>query len=391
MKRRDFIKTSALAGSSLLIPELFARTGKHALLNQSKEKILVIVQWSGGNDGLNTIVPFRNDIYYKLRPKISIKREELILLHQDVGMHPKLAPLQELLENGEMAIIQNVGYPEPDRSHFRSMDIWQSASKSNEYLDTGWIGRMLDFGGTSSDAIEIDDTLSLAMKGEIKKGLALRNLQQASALSKIGMHHCEDAGTHVHDQVSYLRMTLQEATQGIQYLSQVSKKHHTTYLYPNSPFAKELKSVANLIHSGAKTTVYYLTLSGFDTHAFQPLTQNNLFNIYAQAILAFRNDLKSVNRWKDVAVFTFSEFGRRVRENAGKGTDHGTAGVSFVMGGSLLKGGLYGGMPDLTNLIDDDLRHTIDFRQIYSSLLEEWLQVESSPILRQNFEKLKLF
>lgn len=391
MNRRNFIKTTGLASGTLFVPQLFAKS-PFAFANPANDsRILVVIQWSGGNDGLNTVVPFRNDIYYKNRPKIALKRDELLPLTDDLALHPKLDIIKKLWDNGEVAVLENVGYPEPDRSHFRSMDIWHSASDSDEYINTGWLGRWLDQGRVASSAIEMDDSLSLVMKGESQKGLAIRNIDAAKKLAAIGYHIAMDIEPHEHDQISYLRNTLLEGTQGIEYVHSQSKKFASKEIYPATELGKQLKSIAELILSGCTTRVYYVTLGGFDTHAIQPFTQNTLFNQYSQAVNSFRNDLIGGNRWKDVAVLTFSEFGRRVKENAGKGTDHGTAGVSFLFGGNIKNAGLYGGLPDLENLQDGDLTHRLDFRQVYASIIEEWMKEDSEKLLFDKFSPLRVF
>lgn len=387
MKRRDFLKTSALASGALLLPDILRASANNMLAVE--DKILIVIQWSGGNDGLNTVIPIKNDLYYQYRQKIGIRASDALGLTSEVGLHPKLLALREMFDEGELAILQNVGYPEPDRSHFRSMDIWQSASASDVYWSDGWIGRMLDAGFLPQDAIEIDDSLSLALKGKIKKGLAIRDIKQAHQLASIGNHMCD--GAHDHDNVSYLRTTLREATSGIDYIYSQSNKKTSTAAYPITEFGRQMKSTSELIMSGCKTRVYYLTLGGFDTHAGQPGTQNRLFQEYSQAIGALKSDLKKENRWKDVAILTFSEFGRRVKENAGRGTDHGTAGVSFIMGGSIKTPGLYGGMPKLDQLVDGDLIHEIDFRRMYATLLDDWMGVSSAKILSDNFLRIPLF
>lgn len=389
MKRRAFLQTSGLAAASLFVPKLIQATSTPFLLDHTAGRILIVIQWSGGNDGLNTVVPFTNDIYHKLRPTLGLKKDQVLPITDDLALHPKLLALKSMYDNGELAIIENVGYPEPDRSHFRSMDIWQSASESNEYISTGWIGRILDSGKKPEYALEIDDSLSLALKGNDKKGLAIRHMKQAEALRR--MTSSLEIEQHAHDQVSYLQNTLIEAQQGIDYLSAQTGKWTNQAVYPANELGQQLKSIAALINGGCTTTVYYVTMGGFDTHVAQPGTQNRLFDAYAQAIQALRTDLKATQKWKDVAILTFSEFGRRVSENAGKGTDHGTAGVSFLMGGNIKNPGLYGGLPDLENLDNGDLIYKVDFRSVYNALLTDWLKVGTDPIISKKITSIPLF
>ncbi|MFZ4786183.1 MAG: DUF1501 domain-containing protein, partial [Flavobacteriales bacterium] len=185
--------------------------------------------------------------------------------------------------------------------------------------------------------------------------------------------------------------TLIEAQQGIDYLTEQTGKWNNQAVYPVNELGQQLKSIAALINGGCSTTVYYVTLGGFDTHVAQPGTQNRLFDTYAQAVNALRSDLKATGRWNDVAILTFSEFGRRVSENAGKGTDHGTAGVSFILGGNIKNPGLYGGLPDLENLDNGDLIHKVDFRSIYNALLTDWLKVGTDPIISKKISTIPLF
>ena len=391
MKRRDFLQTTALASASLFVPKLITASALDLSQASKNARILIVIQWSGGNDGLNTVIPFTDDLYYKLRPSLAIPKTQILPIGNELGLHPKLLALKDMYDNGELAVVENVGYPEPDRSHFRSMDIWHSASDSNEYVQSGWIGRILDQGLRPDAALEIDDSLSLAMKGEIQKGLAIRNINQAHKLSAISKLVSSAHSEHEHEQVSYLKETLRDAQQGIDYIYDQTGKHVSKTTYPDSELGRQLKSIGELINSGCSTTIYYVTLGGFDTHVGQPGAHNRLFDQYSQAVNALRTDLKLSQKWKDVAILTFSEFGRRVKENAGKGTDHGTAGVSFVMSGGLKNAGIYGGNPDLSTLSDGDLIHKIDFRSLYTTLLDEWLEVDSSKIISKIFGRMGLF
>ncbi len=395
--RRDFLKLSTLASAAFMMPEFLKASGRIIAPGTGKGKVLVVVQLSGGNDWLNTFVPFRNDEYYKARPSIGLQQNELIKITDNAAFNNNLAGLAELYDNGNLAIINSVGYENPVLSHFRSMDIWQGATDATDYSSTGWIGRFLDHTCSPEcakphTAIEIDDSLSLAMKGERLKAIACsnpdilnRSAQNTIARSVTAKHHADE---HRHPNAAFLHKTLVETLQSTDYIYSQSKIYKSASLYPFHEFGTRLKTIAELIISGSETQVYYISLGSFDTHAIQKFSQNRLLKIYSDAIKVFCNDLKLNNRFEDTMVLTFSEFGRRVAQNAGKGTDHGAAGNVFIAGGKLAKSGILNPLPDLKNLEDGNLKYTIDFRQVYATLLENWLQTPSANILGRNFEKL---
>lgn len=396
MNRRDFLNVSGLASTSLLIPSFLSDFKVNKLFKTRTGKVLVVVQWSGGNDGLNTIIPYRNDIYYKSRPTLGIKNTEVLKVRDDLGFNPALQPLQSLYDNGLMTIVNSVGYPNPDRSHFRSMDIWHTASSSDEYLSTGWIGRYLDSNCNNCEvpyhALEVDDSLSLALKGAKRNGFAASNPEQLKRatgnkfLQAVAKNADPD---HAEENVAYLYKVMIETQQSADYLYQQAKVHESNVTYPQTEFAKDLKQIAELITSDTDTKIYYVTLSGFDTHANQRNQQERLLKGYAEAMKAFVDDLKQNNLLDDVLIMTFSEFGRRVAQNASNGTDHGTANNLFLIGGKLQKPGFYNAAPDLSNLDEGDLKFDIDFRNIYSTLLDKWLDAPVSQILNGNFKNLQ--
>ena len=397
--RRNFIKKSALATvGGMMIPNFlkaFERQNLGAI--QTSEKVLVIIQLSGGNDGLNTVVPYRNDIYYKSRPSIAIPSEKVLKLNDDLGLNPAMESLRSLYDNGLVSVINNVGYPNPDRSHFRSMDIWQTASESTEYLNTGWIGRYLDANCAGTNcipyrALEIDDTLSLSMKGEKVKALAVEDPEKlykqvtGDFMSKIAKNKPADE----HDNVAYLYKTLAETASSAEFLHTRAKIYKSTSQYPQGELGQRLKTISGLIVSGMPTSVYYVSISGFDTHFNQVNQQERLLRNYADSVNVFVNDLKQNNRFNDVAIMTFSEFGRRVKQNASGGTDHGTANNVFLIGENLKRPKVLNEAPTLTDLDEGDLKFSVDFRQIYASLLQDWLKINDKTILGKNFESLSL-
>jgi uncharacterized protein (DUF1501 family) len=391
--RRDFLKATTLASASLMMPKFLFASGSNILSNGKK---LVVIQFSGGNDGLNCVIPFRTDTYYEMRPDIAIFRDEVLRIRDDAGLNPNLSALADLYNDGNLAIVNTVGYPNPDRSHFRSMDIWQSGSGSNEYLETGWIGRTLDSTCDNKctmphTAIELDDTLSLALKGKNIKGLALRNPKmlyettRQPLLKKIAE---ANSSTSNDTPVDFLHKTLTDTMHSAEYLYSQSKIYSSKAAYPDNYFAKQMKTIAELIISGSETSVYYVSLSGFDTHVLQKGAHSKLLKLYSDTLKIFCNDLKANNHFNDTMILTFSEFGRRVAQNGGKGTDHGTANVVFIAGGGLRKPGLQNNVPDLQNLVDGDLVHTVDFRSVYATILQNWLIADADVILNGAFPKL---
>ncbi|MCO4294350.1 DUF1501 domain-containing protein [Solitalea sp. MAHUQ-68] len=388
MKRRDFIRNTALASGALMIPS-FLKPFELMAAESIGFKRLVIIQLSGGNDGLNTVVPFGDDLYYQKRPSLGIDTDEVIKLTTLQGLNPAMGSLREIYDQGWMSILNGVGYPNPDRSHFRSMDIWQTASGSNEYISTGWIGRYLDSNcvecKSPHTAIEVDDSLSLALKGISNKGIAVRNSDQLYRTTREPFFKLEadDAKQNMlsEDNLGYLYKTMIETYSSAKYINDTAKRYKNTFSYPISAFANELKTVATFINSGLSTRVYYVSLSGFDTHVAQRGQQNRLLKVYSDGVAAFIHDLKQANNLDDTLIMTFSEFGRRVSQNASGGTDHGTANNLFLFGGKLKKPGIYNESPDLKTLDNGDLKFQIDFRNVYATVLDKWLGVDSGLIL----------
>ncbi len=395
MKRRRFLKASALASGSLMIPSFLKGYDLAGNIGNNSGRKLVIVQLSGGNDGLNTIIPFQNDIYYKNRPSLAIPANKVLRLSDELGFNPAMEALRPVFDQGQMCILNNVGYPNPDRSHFRSMDIWHTASGSKQYLQTGWIGRYLDNNCRTCDmpyhALELDDSLSLAMKGAKKSGFAMSN---PKALKRTTDNRflkliAQKSGAHT-DPLSYLYKTMIDTQSSADYLYEKSKVHRSRLSYPNTPFAKDLKQVAELLTADTATQIYYISLSGFDTHAFQQRTQTKLLQKYAEAMAAFIKDLRQNNLFDDTLIMTFSEFGRRVQQNASNGTDHGTANNLYLMSGKLRRAGFYNEAPNLLDLDKGDLKYGIDFRRVYATILERWLETDAKGIIGVGFEALKM-
>lgn len=394
IKRKEFIQIGSLATASMLLPK-FLRAFEGQQIVPPGNKVMVILQLSGGNDGLNTVIPVRNDLYYKARPKLGIDKSKALLLGDEAGLHPALSAFKDLYDDGSLGILNNVGYPNPDRSHFRSMDIWHTASNSNEFWNTGWVGRYLDAQCSGCDkptqAIEIDDILSLSMKGDHLKGIAVRDPKKLYGTSNekffkdINKNHL----TSTEEQpVDYLYKTLAETMSSADYIFKQSKLHPSSADYPKTGLGNSMKTIASLIFSDINTKVYYVSLGSFDTHVGQQDRQERLFKEMNDAIKAFVKDLKANGRFNDVMLFTFSEFGRRVAQNASAGTDHGTANNMFFISGGLKQKGLINEMPNLSDLDEGDLKFNVDFKDVYASLLKKWLGADDKAILGRQHQYL---
>ena len=392
IKRRHFIQVGSLATASMMLPKFLKAFERPAMVPPGN-KVVVVIQFSGGNDGLNTVIPVTNDIYYRERPRLSIQKGEALGITGDAGLNPALEHFRSLYDDGSLGILNGVGYPNPDRSHFRSMDIWQSASDSNEYINTGWLGRYLDAQCKGCDkptqALEIDDILSLAMKGNERKGLAFKDPRRLYSSSNerfykdINSSHSKGEET-----VDYLYKTMSETLSSADYIYEQSRLHPTGQAYPNSELGKNLKTIASLILSDINTKVYYVSLGSFDTHVNQAAQQKRLFTELNEAVKSFTNDLKKNNRFQDVLLMTFSEFGRRVSQNASNGTDHGTANNMFFISGALKEKGILNPLPDLSNLQEGDLKHAIDFKNVYATVLNKWLGTDDKEILGKKYDYL---
>ena len=309
MDRRKFIINSTIASSSLMIPG-FLKASNVGPLNKSRSgKNLVVIQLSGGNDGLNTIIPFTNDVYYKSRPSLSISKNDVLKVDDELAFHPALKELKAWYDEGYISVINGVGYPNPDRSHFRSMDIWHTASSSNEYLTTGWLGRYLDNECSGSDpnhlALEIGQSLSLSLKGESERGFVLNNPKQLHNTASNPFMKLLSGESEKEGHVSYLYKTLIDTQESAAYIYSKSKTHRSKISYPGNPLAKQLKLIAELMTAELDTKIYYAELNGFDTHANQKNVQNRLLSNLSGSLNAFLKDLKSNRLLDDTLIMVF--------------------------------------------------------------------------------------
>lgn len=394
IKRRSFLQTTSLATASFMVPK-FLKAFETPAIVPPGNKVVVILQLSGGNDGLNTVVPVRNDIYYRSRPKLGIQKAAALSIGDEAGLHPALKAFADEYHNGSMAVLNSVGYPNPDRSHFRSMDIWHSGSAANEFVTTGWLGRYLDAQcsgcAVPTQALEIDDVLSLALKGKERTGLAFKDPKRLYGSSTSAFFKdlaAQHTAPHNEKPVEYLYKTMSETLSSADYIFKQSKLHPSTATYPDTELGKNLKTIASLIFSDINTKVYYVSLGSFDTHIYQEGQQQRLFTDMNNAVGAFVKDLKAANRYNDVLFFTFSEFGRRVSQNASGGTDHGTANNMFFLSGGLKQKGIINALPDLNDLDEGDLKYKVDFKNVYATVLNKWLGADDEKILGNRFERL---
>lgn len=362
MNRRSFVQrmlTTLVAGGAA--PSLLART---AQASEPGEKILVVVQLSGGNDALNTLVPYRDLGYRKARPNLAVSAREVLDLNGEMGLHPALRPLTNFWEQGRLALIPAVGYPRPSRSHFVSMAVWHSADPTRKSLE-GWLGRWAD--GEEDPFCEVNLGLKtpLALKGAERQGVAITGLDHFRLrLPETAIKRLK--GGLARSYQGPLETTRKAISRLIGDVSRVQSLvgYAPGAEYPHGSFGNALRDVVRMIAGGLGARVYYVTLGSFDTHADQQGRQPALFEQLAAGLSAFSQDLKSLGRENDVLVLGFSEFGRRVSENASGGTDHGKAGLMFALGP--VSGGLLGPGYDLDHLDDGDLRYQVDFRSVYA-------------------------
>jgi len=404
MTRRNFLRATSILALAHSAPSFLLRTAgagdvQRALAALPDERILVVVQLAGGNDGLNMLVPFGDDAYYRARPTIGIPAPDALKLSDGVGLHPRMTSMADLWGKGQLGIVQGVGYPNPNRSHFRSTEIWETAVDSDKVSKTGWIGRYLD--ARCSGAPHLEPTLAIAIKNqrpqsfEGTKGLGVAvdsperfgyldgrddddNETTFEGLNKVDGNTYESSGNASLD---FLRQTTMNATLSADKVRRAASLYRGGIEYPGSALAQDLRDVARLIAGGMPTRLYYVSHGGFDTHAGQRGPHERLLGELSDALAAFQRDLEYQGQAQRVLTMTFSEFGRRVSENASGGTDHGTAAPMFLMG-ACATAGLHGAAPSLTKLDrGDDLIHTTDFRGVYASVLRDWFGADPSPVL----------
>ena len=406
--RREFLRqlgTAGVVSLGIAPPHFLARAAEVAATTRTADRrILVLIQLAGGNDGLNTLIPYSDDAYYKARPGIGIPKNQALKIDDRLGLHPRLTGLKELYDEGKLAIVQGVGYPQPDRSHFRSMDIWQSAQPDVAAPRDGWLGRALEWqvdrDAALAEALTLGtEKLPLAFVSGRVTVPTLRRLEDFQLVDgsgpeshrKLKRESLDRTAATVsgnRSELDFLRRATTTAFTNADRMKSLSATYKPAAEYPSTGLANRLKLVAQMVAAELPARMYFVTLDGFDTHAQQEAGHAAILAELGGAIRAFERDLAGHGIADQVMLSTFSEFGRRVAENGSLGTDHGAASMLFRMTPTTAsvpnKSGIFGTHPSLTQLDDGDLRHTVDFRSVYASLLT-WLQIPSEPVLGQGF------
>ena len=433
--RREFLRRTVLGGAlSWTVPTFLANTFS-ALQADAADRatqvttgrdgsILVVLQMAGGNDGLNTVAPFANDHYHRARPRIGLAESKILRLNGEVGLHPGLTGFKELYDAGQLAVVQGVGYPNPNRSHFRATEIWQTASDSSRFERYGWLGRYFDNACAGCDptvGVCIGQQMPESFTAKKPTGVSLDNPQNyrfmpgrqsrpgdvsrmEETFHELNQPEAEEpansggtissiggAARHTGSVLDFIERTALDAQMSSDKIRNIASRVNNSATYPASQLANSLKLVAKLIGGGLPTRVFYVSQGGYDTHTNQTNTQERLLKDLGDSVKAFVEDLKGQGNLSRVLVMTFSEFGRRVAENASGGTDHGAAAPMFVVGAKV-KAGLLGQYPSLApaDLFQGDLKYNVDFRSVYAGVLEGWLKTRSEPVLGRKFMPLQV-
>jgi uncharacterized protein (DUF1501 family) len=381
----------------MFISQAFA-SGQPGASLANGSQALVIVELQGGNDGLNTVIPFSDAHYYKLRPTLAIQPSNVLKLDSNVGLHPSMTGLQGLYNDGKLAIVQGVCYPNPSLSHFEASDIWQSAQPSLKGGRSGWLARSPD---AQPVAASLTGDVPMTLYSQTTLVPSISSLSDFNFRSDNYYDETDGAArlkllrsiyqyTEQNPMADYVRSSALDALATTDALQQAAKDFKAASGYPaDSELASQLANVVQLLVSGLTFRVFYVRITGFDTHANQADAQAGLLKDLSDSLTAFYSDLRTRGLADDVTVLSFSEFGRRAAEN-GSGTDHGTSQPMFVLGGKV-KGGLYGSYPSLSDLDDDNLKFSTDFRSVYATVLEKWLKLQAISILGQDWSQLNLF
>ena len=404
IKRREILRRGmagigiAGIGASMLKPSAFTSVAEAAALAEANGKILVILELSGGNDGLNTVVPYGDDAYYRHRPEIGLPKSQLRILDDHFGLNPGMSGFEELFKDGKMAIVHGCGYENPSYSHFTSMSYWHTAAP-NSGEEYGWVGRLadnLDSTGSSNFLVNVAARQSLAVRSQQHVPVVFdepsRFTREAFSQEKEALSHIADVGDIDNPSRRFLLDIARSANDASELVREAWSNYSSPVDYGVNSL--DLPKVVSLIESGMPTKLYYVSYrnNAFDTHVFQNNVHRRLLTYTSDAVSAFVRDLERIGRADDVALMIFSEFGRRVPENVTLGTDHGAANVMFVVGNGV-KGGHYGEVPSLTKLAEgDNLAYTTDFRRVYQTLISGWLEHGGSDdILRGEFETFDMF
>lgn len=404
LSRRDIVKSGGMIAVGLVAPRWLSTIAHSDLLAQAQggkasgDTVLVVCQLSGGNDGLNTVVPWSTKKYYELRPTIGIAEDQVLKINSEIGFNPALKGLAELFNQKKVAVIQNVGYPRPNRSHFKSMDIWQTASPEST-IKNGWIGRHFDHQLTTGPlnpvvALGLSTDKPLALNGDNASIPCFASLADIQSMfgdpdAERLLRQIQGADAKAGSDTRVVQQANKTALDAMSLLSKQLSGYAPKQTYGTDAFGSGFKQIAQLIATSPQTRVVYMSAGGFDTHARQPEQHTKLLTGFGNAINAFQKEMEAIGKADKVVVLVFSEFGRRSFENASAGTDHGAAAPMFLIG-SKVKGGVYGPIPDLNDLQDGDLKYKIDFRQVYATALDNWMGGDSQVVLGKSFDKIGL-
>lgn len=397
--RRELFRRGGMIAVGMMTPPWLAAVAKADLVRQSKGKsptsdtVLVVCQFSGGNDGLNTVIPYASAEYYKLRPTLAVPDSSVLKMNESMGLHPSLSGLHELYKEGKVAIVQNVGYPDPNRSHFKSMDIWHSASPDGK-IAYGWIGRYFDImAGTTG----ISPVAGLGLSVEKPRALNAKTASipcfasLADIQAMVGNQDAERQLREIQGELAKAgsaESAIQKANfAALDAMTELQGKLSTftpKQAYANDRFGNGFKQISQIVAASPQTRVVYFSAGGFDTHSKQADAHANLMKQFGDAVLAFQREMEAAGRADKVIVMVFSEFGRRTYENGSAGTDHGAAGPMMLIGKNV-KGGLHGPNPNLADLDRGDLKWNVDFRKVYATSLDNWMGGDSAVVLGENF------
>jgi len=379
VKRRDFLQCCGGAGLLALAPGLALAAG-----GAPYRRLLIMVELKGGNDGLNTVVPYADADYYRLRPQIGVRREEVLPINERLGFHPSLQALLPLWQAQELAVVQGVGYPNPNLSHFRSIEIWDTASNSEEYLAQGWLARCFadtpppaDF---AADGVVVGSQDMGPLAGG-KRIVALSNPDQFVRMA----HLADDSGVARNGPLAHILRVEADIRQAAAKLTGGGQAFAFATEFPQGAFGTTVRTACQVLGTGAEVAVLRMTLTGFDTHQNQPGIHANLLKQLAEGLAALRSALIELKLWDRALVLSYAEFGRRPKENQSRGTDHGTANVHFALGGAV-RGGLYGEAPNLARLdANGNPGFAIDYRSLYATVLDRWWRIDSKQALGGRF------
>ncbi|ADV61908.1 protein of unknown function DUF1501 [Isosphaera pallida ATCC 43644] len=403
LDRRRFLSVAALTTT---LPSFLARTGlamqpddegTDPFSTWPNDRVLVVVQLAGGNDGLNTLIPYENDAYYQARPKLAIPASETLKLNDQLGLHPRMDDFLHLYDEGGLAILNNVGYPNPNRSHFRATEIWETAAPQPGGPTTGWIGRYFDHECRGMDSpmlgLQIGDRMAQTFEHPQPRAVTIPHPDlftwpDEPTIAQ-GLRRLNNVQPTTNSTLDFIQRVSNQTLDLSRRIQHALANDSSSNDYLPFAFQQALRLVARMIVNRIPTRVYYVSLGGFDTHANQSIRHAALLQEVSQGLTAFRNDLLKSGHWDRTLVMTFSEFGRRVAENQSGGTDHGAANTMFMLGGKI-RPGIYGGPPDLEHLDEGDLKHRLDFRSVYATILRDWLTTDPKAILGEDQPTLPL-